>query len=256
MKHSEELDLIFAAFTAAQAEMPNIIKTSDVKVQTRTGGSYTFKYVPLDEAIDTVRTIYAKHKLGVTQMVGSDIVDNIARTYINTLVVHESGQWFGDKVYIDDYLYKTIGDNRVPVSAQEAGSAITYFKRYAYVSINGLSADEDDDGNTASGNTYTKKDAPKQSAPATKPPAKPATRAPKKEETPPPTPPQDDEDDADDSPFVAPVVDGNPFAAYSDQKEVIMAYQNMINADPSNRDTIERTVKPQMMARLTELKKR
>lgn len=252
MKSSEKLDLVFASFAAAQAEMPNIIKSADVKVQTRTGGSYSFKYVPLDEAIETVKAIYADHDLAVSQMVGSDIGEDFtARTYIFTIVLHKSGQWFGDKVYIDDHLYKVDKVNgKVPVSAQEAGSAITYFKRYAYVSINGLSADEDDDGNAASGNKMERNT--KGSAP--KPQAKPTPKPQAKKEV---TPPQDAPDDA---PFDADEDAGDAssdvinFAVYTTPKDVIMAYQTLIKSDPTKRADYEETIKPLMQKRLNELK--
>jgi hypothetical protein len=256
MKSSEKLDLVFASFAAAQAQMPNIIKSADVKVQTRTGGSYSFKYVPLDEAIETVKGIYADHDLAVSQMVGSDIGEDFtARTYIFTIVLHKSGQWFGDKVYIDDHLYKVDKVNgKVPVSAQEAGSAITYFKRYAYVSINGLSADEDDDGNAASGNKMernTKGSAPKpQAKPTPKPQTKKEVDTPKAKEEPPFDP--DDAGDASQSTNTG--SDEIDFWAYETPKDVIMAYQSLLKANPTNRAEYEETVKPLMQKRLNELK--
>lgn len=186
---SAETDKVFAAFVAAQAQMPAVKRTKTVKVKTRTGNNYTFKYAPLDEVIDTVKQVYAEHKLSVTQILDGD---NIV-----TLVTHASGQYFGGEVNIGKYLTKTVDtviDGQKtkieePVSAQEAGSAYTYFKRYAYGSINNLALEDDDDGNLASGNDAEEVGPPRSTPPkpAAKPPTKkpdpkPAAKAPKEEE--------------------------------------------------------------------------
>ena len=56
--------------------------------------------------------------------------------------------------------------SQVKLNEQAIGSAITYAKRYALQAIVGISADEDDDGNSACGRTvetkqYTKPQQPK-----------------------------------------------------------------------------------------------
>jgi hypothetical protein len=193
MLKSQALDQVFAAFVAAQAEMPTVNRSREVKVKTRSGGTYAFKYAPLDAVIETVREVYGRHGLAVTQM--------LSVNGIETLIVHQSGQYFGSTWPIEEHLTHVVREvvdgeqvlDRRPVSPQDAGGVITYFKRYAYGAINNLALDDDDDGNLASGNdmtvvkdkaTLTPVTAPKtvtKSAPNSPPPAPAKTPTPEPE---------------------------------------------------------------------------
>jgi len=174
MLKSESLSNVFAAFVAAQSELPSITRTKTVKVNTRTGGSYNFKYAPLDTVIDTVKPIYAKHGLSVTQL--------LSVNGIETFVIHESGEYFGSTFPIEEYLYKTVKNvvdgktvlDREPIGPQELGSIVTYLKRYAYGAINHLALDDDDDANGPSGNKV------EEQPQSVKPTVKPPTKAPSK----------------------------------------------------------------------------
>lgn len=208
MIRSENLSNVFAAFVAAQAELPSITRSKTVKVSTRNGGTYNFKYAPLDTVIDTVKPIYAKHGLSVTQL--------LSVNGIETLVVHESGEFFGSTFPIDEYLYKRVKEvvdgkvvyDREPISPQEIGSLVTYLKRYAYGAINHLALDDDDDGNHATGNTAVETTPPKR---APKPPkeevkaakedVKPRVPKPPKEDPAPAPEPEPEPDVEDEPPF-------------------------------------------------------
>jgi len=58
------------ALVAAQAEFPPIERSKDVRVQTKTGGSYSFSYAPLDAILNSVRPVLTKHGLAVSQLLG------------------------------------------------------------------------------------------------------------------------------------------------------------------------------------------
>lgn len=182
MIQSENLDQLFTALSAFQGEVPNLFKSDTVKVTTRTGGSYNFKYVPLEEAVPVVRPLLAKYGLAVTQLPGAKSV--------LTVLAHSSGQYIGRDFSYEHLLPKD-------ANSQAEGGLITYFRRYSFMAILGLVADEDDDSNSANGNSFTKtstKATAKVTAPvsAPKPIAKPATKV----EVPEPEVPVDDEPDS------------------------------------------------------------
>lgn len=149
MEKSETIDKLAAAMANFQKEVPQIKMDSEVKVTTRTGGSYTFKYATLNNIVDTVKDTLAKHGLSVSQLIGDK--------NITTIIMHSSGQWLATTSSIK------VSDT---ATAQEEGSAITYKRRYMYASALGLITDPDDDGNVASGNQAqpTKKAETKQEA--------------------------------------------------------------------------------------------
>ena len=121
------------ALAKAQAEFPPVTRSKTVTVRTKTGGSYTFSYAPLDAILGAVGPALTKHGLALVQMLdGGALV---------TLLMHESGASL---------------EGRAPLppmdDIQSFGSAITYLRRYAIQALLGIAAEEDDDGNRASGN--------------------------------------------------------------------------------------------------------
>lgn len=165
MIQSENLDQLFTALSAFQGEVPNLFKSDTVKVTTKTGGSYSFKYVPLEEAVPVVRPLLAKHGLAVTQLLGAKSV--------LTILTHTSGQYIGRDFSYEHLLAKD-------ADSQKEGGLITYFRRYSFMSICFLVADEDDDSNGANGNSFTKtstKPTPKVTPPTPKPAPAPAPKA-------------------------------------------------------------------------------
>jgi hypothetical protein len=123
-----------AAYVKAQAEMPSIDKGKTARVDTKSGGSYSYSYADLADALDAIRPILAKHGLAVVQ----DPVSRQRSIDVFTTLLHESGECmsFGPLTF-------PTGD-----TPQAVGSAITYARRYALLAALGL-ATEDDDGQTA-----------------------------------------------------------------------------------------------------------
>ena len=92
------------------------------------------RYATLAEVRDTVVPVLAKHGLAITQF--TDMIGE--RIFLVTRLVHESGE---------------VQESKFPIAydkPQAMGSAITYARRYALSSICNISADDDDDGNSAS----------------------------------------------------------------------------------------------------------
>jgi hypothetical protein len=107
------------------------------------------KYADLASIWDACREPLAANELAVMQRVSS----GKGTVIITTQLVHSSGEWVKDRL-------------EVPVAqatAQGQGSAITYGRRYSLAALVGVAADEDDDGNAASGHK------PTQAAPQPKP---------------------------------------------------------------------------------------
>ena len=135
--NSESLASIAAALCKAQAEFPAVPRDKTVEVQKKTGRSCSFKYGPLDSVLQHLRPTLAKHGLAVTQL----LEDGPSLT---TMLLHSSGEYLSARMPLPV---------SPAMSAQEIGSAITYMRRYAIVSILGIATEEDDDGNDAAGNT-------------------------------------------------------------------------------------------------------
>ncbi|PFA75844.1 ERF family protein [Bacillus cereus] len=138
MRISETTKEIFAAFAKFQGEVNNP-KTTQVNPQFRS------KYSPLDVVINEVKPMLAKYGLAVNQSTGSE-EENIV---IKTLLMHESGEWMeSEPLVLPAY---QLGKGGVKnYTAQGAGSAITYGRRYSLSAMLGIASESDDDGNGAS----------------------------------------------------------------------------------------------------------
>ncbi|MDO8669953.1 MAG: ERF family protein [Dehalococcoidia bacterium] len=108
------------------------------------------RYSSLGAIWDAIRKPLSENGLSVVQTT----FEREDRLFLKTTLFHSSGQWLET-----DY----------PISVaksdpQSIGSALSYSRRYSLCGLLGVSSEEDDDGNAASGNTAK--------APASKPTAK------------------------------------------------------------------------------------
>lgn len=148
METANSLDKLTSALVKFQAIVPVVSKNRTANIPLKAGGSYSYKYADLADIWDAVRKPLADSGLAVTQTLqgGSD-----GHTAIETTIWHESGQ----------SLASTLDVPTQGKTAQEVGSQLTYYKRYALGSALGISTEEDDDGQA--GNAAPKA-APKASA--------------------------------------------------------------------------------------------
>jgi hypothetical protein len=130
MNKSASIAKLAPALAKAQAEMP-VVKMNAQNPFLKN------KYADLGAVIETSRPILSKHGLAITQTPVSD-GDKIG---ITTMLIHESGEWLEDTIFI------TSANNKGLSDAQNAGVVISYLRRYSWSSILGLYADEDNDGN-------------------------------------------------------------------------------------------------------------
>lgn len=140
-------DSLASALVTALGELDELHRDKTAKVDTKTGGSYTYSYTDLASVLGYVRPILARHGLAVMQPVTGD--GNTVT--VSTVFLHRSGQ------------ERTFPGLPMPAgrTPQETGSAITYARRYSLLAALGLATD-DDDGKAAA------KAAPTRAAPRAK----------------------------------------------------------------------------------------
>jgi hypothetical protein len=127
---SQEINELATALVAAQAEFSAVPKGS-------VNPFFKSKYAALPDVVAHTAPVLAKHGLAVSQHVATNVHGiDILITYL----IHTSGQFIAHDMTL----------HMVKDDPQAQGSAITYARRYSYMSALGLVADDDDDGNSAS----------------------------------------------------------------------------------------------------------
>lgn len=141
MRTSEHIKEIAGALAKAQAEMGRVLRDKTAKVQTKTGGSYSFDYADLASVLDVVKAALSKNGIAVIQAAGIEG----DKVHVETRLAHASGEW----------IESTLAIKPDDLSPQKIGSAVTYARRYALSAMVGVASEEDDDGNAAEGNHAT-----------------------------------------------------------------------------------------------------
>lgn len=129
MKKSESITKLAVALAKFQGEVNNPSNTA-------TNPFFKSKYAPLDTVLNTVRPILSKHGLSIIQTPSTE--ENCI--VVTTILIHESGE------FIETEPLKLKMDK---ITAQGAGSAITYARRYSLSAVLGIASEDDDDGNLA-----------------------------------------------------------------------------------------------------------
>lgn len=144
--NSPEINELAAALVAAQAEFSAVPKGS-------TNPFFKSKYAALPDVVQHAGPVLAKNGLAISQHITQDESGSDA---LLTYLLHKSGQFIA-------YAMKL---HMVKDDPQAQGSAVTYARRYAYMSALGLVADDDDDGNKAAQASFTKSAKPAFAKPA------------------------------------------------------------------------------------------
>ncbi|MTV20906.1 ERF family protein [Staphylococcus delphini] len=142
MNKSESVVEINKAMVAFRKEVKQPLKDKN-------NPFYKSKYVPLENVVEAIDEAATPHGLSYTQWALNDIDGRVG---VATMLMHESGE------YIE---YDPVFMNAEKNTPQGAGSLISYLKRYSLSAIFGITSDQDDDGNAASGKQ--KKSEPKAS---------------------------------------------------------------------------------------------
>jgi len=152
METSQNVEMLAEALAKAQAELAPVPFDSN-------NPFYHSRYASLSAVIAEVRKVLPKHGLSIVQTPTSHMEFGIFYAGVETMLIHDSGQWIKGSVAVPVVATELIevftrrfnkdGDAYYasPNILQEAGKIITYLRRYGIVSILMLSAEEDLDGN-------------------------------------------------------------------------------------------------------------
>ena len=157
MQHSQSIAQLAPALVKANAEVANALKDSH-------NPHFGSNFASLHAVLEAVKPVYAKHALTLVQVPG---LDEHGRATVDTMVLHESGEWLA-------------GVSGAPLQKndpQGVGSAITYLRRYSLAALAGITQ-EDDDGNAASHTPAVQRTAAKVAQAFDAEPHEPPVRAP------------------------------------------------------------------------------
>ena len=137
MRKSESIAELSKALAKFQEEVKQPLKDKN-------NPFFKSKYVPLENVVEAITDVAPKNGLSFVQWA---LNDENGRVGVATMLMHESGEWIEfDAVHMK-------ADKE---TAQGAGALITYLKRYSLSAVFGITSDQDDDGNGASGHKASK----------------------------------------------------------------------------------------------------
>ena len=137
MRKSDSISELSKALAKFQAEVKQPLKDKN-------NPFFKSKYVPLENVVEAITQEAPNHGLSFVQWA---LNDEQGRVGVATMLMHESGEW----IEFDSVHMKADKE-----TAQGAGALITYLKRYSLSAVFGITSDQDDDGNSASGNQAPK----------------------------------------------------------------------------------------------------
>lgn len=129
-QQSESIATLAKALVGAQKELVPVKRDKE-------NPYFHSRYVGLDTVMPMALELLNRHGLALVQTVGNGTEHG---TTLTTMLVHESGEYIADTQPL----------LLVKADPQGQGSAITYARRYGLMSMLGIVAEDDDDGNAAS----------------------------------------------------------------------------------------------------------
>ena len=130
MKHSESIALLAGALAKAQLQIEPASKNA-------TNPHFRSHYADLASIWDACRGPLNTNGLSIVQF---PCDGEVGRIGLCTMIVHSSGEWMSE----------TITVKALKEDPQFLGGVLTYLRRYSLAAVVGVTATEDDDGNTIS----------------------------------------------------------------------------------------------------------
>ena len=137
---SEQINELAAALSKAQSAIQPAIKDAENLGFRNAKTGKASRYADLAAVWEACRAPLAANGLSVVQL-PTDAESG--RAALTSILMHSSGQ----------YISTTVSMRLMQDTPHGTGSALTYLRRYALAALVGVVADEDDDGNAASGHT-------------------------------------------------------------------------------------------------------
>lgn len=139
LKAEAAQEAFLEALSAFQSECPVIHKRKVATVTSQTGGSYQYRYAPLEDIVKATSPIMRRH--GLSYRFDTRFETEPAAIVVICVASHRDG-------------HAEISEFRSPIDQgarmnvmQRSASSLTYAKRYAFCNAFGiLTGDEDDDG--------------------------------------------------------------------------------------------------------------
>ena len=122
---SESIGKLAAALSKFQAEVENPTKESQ---------GHKYKYADLANILNAIKIPLGNNKLSVCQMLGSS-AQGIS---VTTILMHESGEYIESMLSLPQEISSNMS------APQQAGTTITYARRYALAACLGIAQQDDD----------------------------------------------------------------------------------------------------------------
>ena len=130
MNKSEHINELAAALSELQGEITDAYKGRE---------GYGYRYADLNAVLEVARPLLNKYKLAICQMpCNSD--DKIA---LESVIMHASGQWMSSTLAFK-LPEPVAGGKKKNSDAQDAGSLVTYMRRYSLTAMLGITQTDDD----------------------------------------------------------------------------------------------------------------
>jgi hypothetical protein len=122
---SESIGKLAAALSKFQAEVDN---------PTRESQGHKYKYADLANILNAIKIPLGNNKLSVCQMLGS----SAQGVSVTTILMHESGEYIESMLSLPQEISSNMS------APQQAGTTITYARRYALAACLGIAQKDDD----------------------------------------------------------------------------------------------------------------
>ena len=156
---------LFEALARAQANFDQVKKSGKANIPTKSGGNYSYNFAKLSDVL--AATVPALNAEGIffSQKPNYSLSSNAPMVTIVSTLSHKSGASIS---YESIPLFYNMND------AKQAGSVMTYLRRYGACQLLGIEGDDDDDAhvatmnNSSNYNSYKSNQQTRQQAPAAK----------------------------------------------------------------------------------------
>ena len=153
---------LFEALARAQANFEQVKKSGKANIPTKSGGNYSYNFAKLSDVL--AATVPALNAEGIffSQKPNYSLSSNAPMVTIVSTLSHKSGASIS---YESIPLFYNMND------AKQAGSVMTYLRRYGACQILGIEGDDDDDAHVATMNNssnYKSNQQTRQQAPVAK----------------------------------------------------------------------------------------